>query len=292
MLPLLLHGDAAFAGQGIVAETMSFDRPILKATATGGTIHFIVNNQIGFTTAPSLLALGRLLLGHRQGPRAGADLPRQRRRSRSRGACRRIAVEFRQRFKRDVVIDMFCYRRHGHNEADEPSFTQPLMYKTQDRLGSRRRARSMPSILIAEGGMAARRRKNRSGSTTISLAHLESQFEAAKNYKPNKADWLEGKWAGIELAKEEDNRGDTGVRCETLLRSRPRASAACPRGTIHRTIRRQLDNKKKLFEAGEGDRLGDGGSASLSARSRSKARRCACPARIAARHVSPSAIRY
>ena len=141
MLPLLMHGDAAFAGQGVVAETLNLSQ--LRGYRTGGTVHVVVNNQVGFTTAPAVVPLVGLL--HRRRPDdPGADLPRQRRRPRGRASgSARLAFEYRQAFNKDVVIDMVCYRRRGHNEGDDPSMTQPLMYDLIDakRIAS---ARSTP----------------------------------------------------------------------------------------------------------------------------------------------------
>jgi 2-oxoglutarate dehydrogenase E1 component len=242
VMPLLLHGDAAFAGQGIVPETMSFVD--ILGYRTGGTIHFIVNNQIGFTTAPAYSRSGAYYSDIAKGLgfpvfHVNGDDPE------AVVHVARIAVEFRQRFHRDVVIDMFCYRRHGHNEADEPSFTQPIMYR---KIASQPTTRTIYAEHLAKTGQLAAEESQKIYDDFA--AHLESQFEASKNYKPNKADWLEGKWAGIELAKAEDNRGNTAVPME-LLKEVGEGICRVPDGhNIHRTIRRQLDNKKKLFDAG------------------------------------------
>ncbi len=244
VMPLLLHGDAAFAGQGIVPETMSFVD--ILGYRTGGTIHFVVNNQIGFTTAPNYSRSGVYCTDIAKGfgfpvfhvngddPEAVVHVAR-------------IATEFRQRFHRDVVIDMICYRRHGHNEADEPSFTQPIMYR---KIASQPTTRTLYAEHLAKTGQLPAEESQKIYDDFI--AHLESQFEASKTYKPNKADWLEGKWSGFEVAKKEDNRGNTAVSND-LLKEVGAGICRVPDGhNIHRTIRRQLDNKKKLLETGVG----------------------------------------
>ena len=126
VLPLLLHGDAAFAGQGIVAECFGFSG--LPGYETGGTIHFVINNQVGFTTSPQFARSSPYpsdVAKAIQAPifHVNGDDPEA-----VTFACK-MAIEFRQAFNRDIVIDMWCYRRFGHNEGDEPSFTQPLMYE-------------------------------------------------------------------------------------------------------------------------------------------------------------------
>ncbi|HLB81067.1 MAG TPA: thiamine pyrophosphate-dependent enzyme, partial [Dongiaceae bacterium] len=200
-MALLLHGDAAFAGQGLVAETLDLSE--LKGYRTGGTIHFIVNNQIGFTTNPVQSRSGpycsdvakmiQAPIFHVNGddPEAVVHVAR-------------IATEYRQQFKKDVVIDMFCYRRYGHNESDEPAFTQPLMYR---RIAQHPTARAMyADRLVAEGVLA---RDDVERLTTDFQRRLEGEFETAVSYKPNKADWLEGAWSGLEIASGEERRGRT-----------------------------------------------------------------------------------
>ncbi len=145
VLPVLLHGDAAFAGQGIVLECFGFSG--LRGYNTGGCLHFVINNQVGFTTSPQFARSLALSVGRRQGG-PGADPPRQRRRSR--GGDLRLQAGHRippDAFKRDMVIDMWCYRRFGHNEGDEPSFTQPLMYARSASI--RRSPKSIPRGLMA-----------------------------------------------------------------------------------------------------------------------------------------------
>ncbi|HEX2538490.1 MAG TPA: thiamine pyrophosphate-dependent enzyme, partial [Pseudolabrys sp.] len=187
VLPLLMHGDAAFAGQGVVAECFGLSG--LKGYRTGGSIHFIVNNQIGFTTYPrysrsspypsDVAKMIDALIFHVNGDDPEAVT-----------FAAKVAVEYRMKFQQPVVIDMWCYRRFGHNEGDEPSFTQPLMYKT---------IRSHPSTLeiyskkligegvVTEGEVEKMKADWRS--------RLEAEHEAGQGYKPNKADWLDGRWA-------------------------------------------------------------------------------------------------
>ncbi len=241
---LLMHGDAAFAGQGLVAE--SLDLSELKGYRTGGTIHFVVNNQIGFTTAPSYARSGpypsdvakivQAPIFHVNGddPEAVVHVAR-------------IATEFRQRFKKDVVIDMFCYRRHGHNETDEPAFTQPIMYRTI--AGHPTTRQIYAQRLIAEGVVSEAEAEK---MVSDFLAYLDGEFEAAKSYRPNKADWLEGAWTGFEAASGEDRRGETAVSPE-LLKEVGGALTRVPRGfNLNRKIARQLEAKRKAIESGEG----------------------------------------
>ena len=245
VMALLMHGDAAFAGQGLVAETLDLSE--LKGYRTGGTIHFIVNNQIGFTTNPvhsrsgpycsDVAKMIQAPIFHVNGddPEAVVHVAR-------------IATEFRQTFNKDVVIDMFCYRRHGHNEGDEPAFTQPLMY---------RKIREHPSTraiyatrLAAEGTVAAEE-----GDALVAEWHarLERDFEAAGSYKPNKADWLEGAWSGLDRVRGYDaRRGKTDVPMETLQEVGAALSSSPAELNVHRKIVRQLEAKRKMIETGEG----------------------------------------
>ncbi len=244
VLPLLLHGDAAFAGQGVVAECFGLSG--LKGHRTGGSLHFIVNNQIGFTTAPRFSRsspypsdLARMIeapIFHVNGDDPEAVV-----------YCARVAIEFRQRFHKPVVIDMICYRRHGHNEGDEPSFTQPLMYK---------KIRQQPSVVsiyskrLAEEGIvtAASAEKLRTDFWDM----LETEFEASEGFRPNKADWLDGRWSGITLAEEGPRRGRTGVGIDTLKRVGAKLTEV-PKGfATHKTIERLLANRRKMIEDGRG----------------------------------------
>jgi len=245
VMALLMHGDAAFAGQGLVAETLDLSE--LKGYRTGGTIHFIVNNQIGFTTNPvhsrsgpycsDVAKMIQAPIFHVNGddPEAVVHVAR-------------IATEFRQTFNKDVIIDMFCYRRHGHNEGDEPAFTQPLMY---------RKIREHPSTraiyaarLTAEGTLAP---DEGDGLVAEWHARLEGDFEAANSYKPNKADWLEGAWSGLDRARGYDaRRGKTDVSTEMLQEVGAALSGFPAELNVHRKIVRQLKAKRKMFESGEG----------------------------------------
>jgi 2-oxoglutarate dehydrogenase E1 component len=244
VMALLLHGDAAFAGQGLVAETLDLSE--LKGYRVGGTIHFIINNQIGFTTNPVLARSGpycsdvaRIIqapIFHVNGddPEAVVHVAR-------------LATEFRHQFKKDVIIDMFCYRRFGHNESDEPAFTQPMMYR---RIAAHPPVRRMYAERLAAEAVIGAGEGDR--MVADFQARLESEFEVAASYKPNKADWLEGAWAGLAIASGDDRRGDTAVPLETLHQVGT-ALATLPAGfNANRKIVRQLAAKKEMFERGEG----------------------------------------
>ncbi|MGD9501374.1 MAG: 2-oxoglutarate dehydrogenase E1 component [Methyloceanibacter sp.] len=244
VLPLLLHGDAAFAGQGVVAECLGLSG--LRGHRTGGSLHFIVNNQIGFTTAPRFSRsspypsdVAKMIdapIFHVNGDDPEAVV-----------YVAKIAIEFRQRFGKPVVIDMFCYRRHGHNEADEPAFTQPLMYQ---------RIASHPSVvevygrkLIAEGLLTQGEFDSMQAEFR---ALLETEFAAGEAYRPNRADWLDGRWSGIGHAEEGARRGDTGVALD-VLREVGRKLTSFPKSfTPHKTIARIMAGRRKMIEDGQG----------------------------------------
>jgi len=244
VLPLLLHGDAAFAGQGVVAECFAMSGT--KGFRTGGTIHFIVNNQIGFTTAPiysrsspypsdvALMVQAPIFHVNGDDPEAVVH-------------CARIATEFRQLFHKDVVIDMFCYRRFGHNETDEPSFTQPAMYRAIKNHPTT--LEIYATKLVAEGTITDADLKEMVAGFN---KHLDDEFDASKSHRPNRADWLDGRWAGFAMAPKGDRRGETAVPAEALKQV-GRALTTVPEGfNIHRTIARQLQAKAQMFETGEG----------------------------------------
>ena len=246
VLPLLIHGDAAFAGQGVVAECLGLSG--LRGHKTGGSIHFIINNQIGFTTNPRFSRsspypsdLAKMI----EAPilHCNADDPE------SVVFAAKIATEFRQLFGKPVVIDMFCYRRFGHNEGDEPAFTQPLMYK---------KIRQHPTTLqiysdklIAEGVISADDIEDMRADVR---KMLDEEFEAGQSFSPNKADWFDGKWAGLSTASAEDDRrsGDTGVDVEELREVGDKLTSIPDDFNVHRTIKRFLDNRRKMMETGEG----------------------------------------
>jgi 2-oxoglutarate dehydrogenase E1 component len=242
VLPLLIHGDAAFAGQGVVAECFGLSG--LRGHRTAGSVHFIINNQIGFTTNPryarsspypsdtAKMIEAPILHVNGDDPEAVVF-------------CAKVATEFRQRFHKPVVIDMFCYRRFGHNEGDEPSFTQPLMYKkirshatTLELYGKK-----LEQEGVVEAGEVERMRAEW-------RAKLEGEYEAATNYRPNKADWLDGRWSGMRASKELDDprRGNTGVAIETLKEIGRRITAVPQGFNAHRTIMRFLENRRSSIE--------------------------------------------
>jgi 2-oxoglutarate dehydrogenase E1 component len=247
VMPLLIHGDAAFAGQGVVAECFGLSG--LKGHRTGGSLHFIINNQIGFTTDPrysrsspypsDVAKMVEAPIFHVNGDDPEAVV-----------FAAKVATEYRQKFQKPVVIDMFCYRRFGHNEGDEPAFTQPLMY---------RRIRSHPSILeiyskklIGEGVVTEHDIEEMRGAWRKTL---DTEFEIAQGYKPNKADWLDGRWSGLKAVREDwddPRRGRTGVPAATLKEIGTRITGVPEGFRVHRTIQRFLDNRRKMLETGEG----------------------------------------
>nr|CAM74889.1 2-oxoglutarate dehydrogenase E1 component [Magnetospirillum gryphiswaldense MSR-1] len=243
---ILLHGDAAFAGQGVVPETMLLSQ--LKGYCTGGTIHIIINNQIGFTTAPEYSRSGPYSSDVAKGFQCpvlhvNADDPE------AVVHVARIATEYRQEFGADVVIDMICYRRHGHNESDEPAFTQPLMYR---KIASHPTTRAIyAQQLVAEGSMS---QEEADGLVTAFQEMLEREFDAAKSFKPNKADWLEGKWQGLaQLADEEEFREEkTGVAIDTLKDVGMKLAQVPADFNINRKILRQMQAKAEMMQTGQG----------------------------------------
>jgi 2-oxoglutarate dehydrogenase E1 component len=246
VLPLLLHGDAAFAGQGVIAEILGLSG--LRGHRVAGTLHFIINNQIGFTTNPrfsrsspypsDVAKMIEAPIFHVNGDDPEAVV-----------YAAKVATEFRMKFFKPVVIDMFCYRRFGHNEGDEPAFTQPLMYKNI-------RARQTTLAIYAKKLVAE-------GITTEAdvekmkadwRSHLEAEFEAGQAYKPNKADWLDGAWSGLRSADSQDElrRGKTAVPVKTLKEIGRKLTETPKDFEAHKTIQRFLDARRKMIDTGEG----------------------------------------
>ncbi|EPX85507.1 2-oxoglutarate dehydrogenase E1 component [Salipiger mucosus] len=245
VLPVLLHGDAAFAGQGVVAECFALSG--LRGHRTGGTIHVVVNNQIGFTTAPhfsrsspyptdnALVVEAPIFHVNGDDPEAVVH-------------AAKVATEFRQKFGKDVVIDMFCYRRFGHNEGDEPMFTNPVMYKQikgHKTTLTLYTERLVKDGLIPEGEIEDMKAAFQS--------HLNEEFEAGKTYKPNKADWLDGRWSHLDQQEKGNyQRGETAIKEETLEQI-GKGLTTVPEGfPLHRTVGRFLDARRKMFESGQG----------------------------------------
>ncbi|HEY9218409.1 MAG TPA: 2-oxoglutarate dehydrogenase E1 component [Phenylobacterium sp.] len=244
VLPLLLHGDAAFAGQGVVAECFALSN--LKGYSTGGTIHFIVNNQIGFTTSPknsrsspypsdvALMVEAPIFHVNGDDPEAVTF-------------AAKVATEFRQQFLKDVVIDMFCYRRFGHNEGDPPEMTQPLMYA---KIKEHPSTRELYSRRLVEEGVVTVEQSDQ--WVKDFEAFLDAEFESGKAYKANKADWLDGKWAGFGARGAEDRQGETGVAAAKLLDLGRLITAIPERLTIHPTVKRVIQARREAIESGQG----------------------------------------
>ncbi|MDP3316049.1 MAG: 2-oxoglutarate dehydrogenase E1 component, partial [Devosia sp.] len=245
VLPLLLHGDAAFAGQGVIAECLGLSG--LKGHRTGGSIHFVINNQIGFTTAPmysrsspyptDVAKMIEAPVFHVNGDDPEAVV-----------YVTKVAVEYRQRFGKPVVIDMFCYRRFGHNEGDEPSFTQPLMYS---KIRAHETTLDIYSRRLVEEGLVSSEEVDKMKAEW--RANLEKEFEAGQDFRPNKTDWLDGVWKDMKRADAEGpRRGETGMPVEDLVRIGQKL-AYVPQGfNVHRTVKRFMDNRLAAIESGEG----------------------------------------
>ncbi|KIC31774.1 2-oxoglutarate dehydrogenase E1 component [Leisingera sp. ANG-S5] len=244
VLPILLHGDAAFAGQGVVAECFALSG--LRGHKAGGTMHIVVNNQIGFTTAPhfsrsspyptdnALVVEAPIFHVNGDDPEAVVH-------------AAKVATEFRQKFHKDVVLDIFCYRRFGHNEGDEPMFTNPLMYK---KIKGHKTTLTLYTDRLVKDGLIPEGEIE--DMKAAFQAHLNEEFETGKNYKPNKADWLDGRWSHLDKKDADYQRGRTAIEPDTLA-DIGRALSQVPEGfPLHRTVGRVLDARGKMFETGEG----------------------------------------
>ena len=243
VIPILIHGDAAFAGQGIVSECFAMSG--LPGHNTGGPIHIIVNNQIGFTTSPRFARsspypsdVGKMVdapIIHVNGDNPEAVV-----------YATRVATEFRLKFNRDVVIDLICYRRFGHNEGDEPSFTQPLMYK---------KIRSHPSTVNIYGEKLVNENLFSKEQLNLKIQEfknlLDDQFKTAKDYKP-KIEWFEGTWSRYKPEKGKDRRGVTGADIKILQEISNKINTVPQEKNIHKTIIKILDSRRQKVEQGVG----------------------------------------
>ncbi|MDC1146427.1 2-oxoglutarate dehydrogenase E1 component [Candidatus Pelagibacter sp.] len=241
VIPILIHGDAAFAGQGVVAECFAMSG--LPGHNTGGTIHIIVNNQIGFTTSPRFARsspypsdVAKMVdapIIHANGDDPEAVV-----------YAARIATEFRLKFNRDVVIDLICYRRFGHNEGDEPSFTQPLMYE---------KIRSHPSPVKVYGNKLIAENTITNVVLDNSIKDfknlLDDQFKNAKNYKPQ-IEWFEGTWSAYKPEKGKDKRGITGSDTKKLLEISEKINSSPEELNLHKTITKILNSRKEAVKNG------------------------------------------
>ena len=244
VMPILLHGDAAFAGQGVVAECFALSG--LRGHRTGGTMHIVVNNQIGFTTAPhfsrsspyptdnALVVEAPIFHVNGDDPEAVVH-------------AAKVATEFRQKFRKDVVIDIFCYRRFGHNEGDEPMFTNPVMYK---RIKKHKTTLTLYTERLVRDGLIPEGEIE--DMKAAFQAYMNEEFEAGKDYKPNKADWLDGKWSHLDRNKEDYQRGETAIAKETLDQIGNTLTSAPDGFPLHKTVGRLLEAKGEMFKTGTG----------------------------------------
>ena len=246
VMAILMHGDAAFAGQGMVYETLAMSQ--LIGYRTGGTVHVIVNNQIGFTTVPAHAYSGLYCTDVAKSIQApvlhvNGDDPE------AVIFCARMAAEFRMRFAADIVLDIVCYRRHGHNETDEPAFTQPMMYKA---IGLQSTTRKLYADRLAAEEMVSA--ADARGMVEDFAKTLEDAYQAAQSYKVNKADWLEGHWSGLKQSDQEIERQEdpTSVPLETLQKTGYTLARVPDDFAANPKIVRQLDAKKAMIDTGEG----------------------------------------
>jgi len=244
VLPILLHGDAAFAGQGVVAECFGLSG--LVGHQTGGSIHFVINNQIGFTTAPLYSRsspyptdIGFMIeapIFHVNGDDPEAVVH-----------AAKVATEFRQKFHKDVIIDMFCYRRFGHNEGDDPMFTQPRMYRTIRKHETTLEIYSKK--LVTENLVPMKEIEQRK---TSFRNKLEEELKASKNYRPNDVDWLDGRWSHLGSQHDDDARGSTGISQEMVKKIGATLCTYPGDFNLHPTLKRFLNTRKKVFDTGQG----------------------------------------
>ena len=241
VIPILIHGDAAFAGQGVVAECFAMSG--LPGHNTGGTIHIIVNNQIGFTTSPRFARsspypsdIAKMVdapIIHANGDDPEAVV-----------FAARIATDFRLKFNRDVVVDLICYRRFGHNEGDEPSFTQPLMY---EKIRSHPSTREVYGKKLVDQNVISKESLSNSINAFKNL--LDDQFKNAKNYKP-KIEWFEGTWSAYKPERGKDKRGVTGADTKRLKEISEKINFSSDDLNLHKTIVKILNNRKESVKNG------------------------------------------
>ncbi|MDA0962977.1 MAG: 2-oxoglutarate dehydrogenase E1 component, partial [Proteobacteria bacterium] len=245
VMAVLLHGDAAFAGQGVVAEGLQLSG--IRGHRTGGTMHIVVNNQIGFTTAPhfsrsspyptDIALMVEAPIFHVNGDDPEAVVH-----------AAKVATEFRQKFHKDVVLDIFCYRRFGHNEGDEPMFTNPIMYK---RIKSHKTTLALyTERLVADGLIPEGEIEDMKAAFQ---AHLNEEFEAGKDYRPNKADWLDGRWSHLDRQKQgKYQRGKTAIKKDTMAQIGAALTRVPDGFPLHKTVERLFETKKEMFATGKG----------------------------------------
>ena len=244
VMPLLLHGDAAFAGQGVVSECFALSG--LNGYRTGGTMHFIVNNQIGFTTAPifsrsspypsdvALMVQAPIFHVNGDDPEAVTF-------------ATRIATEYRQKFGKDAVIDMFCYRRFGHNEGDDPTMTQPIMYRV---ISEQLTVRELYSKRLVNEGVISQEEADKMVSEFAD--YLDKAFDDGKIFKTEKADWLDGKWSGLGLPEGDERRGKTDVKRDHLKEVGLKLTTIPNSVNMHKTVARVVKRRREMIETGEG----------------------------------------
>ena len=245
VMAVILHGDSAFAGQGIVME--GFQLSQLEGYRTGGTIHVVVNNQIGFTTTPDEYRSGQYCsdvafmveapVFHVNGDDPEAVV-----------FAARVATEYRQKFGKDVVIDIVCYRRYGHNEGDDPSFTQPRMYGVIKKLEST--AKTYAKRLIAQGDLTETDYQKRVDDF---YGFLDGEFDQAKAFETKEPDWLRGVWQGLIRPDDNDGkrRGDTSVDMAILKDIGTKITTFPNSVNMHRTLKKVIGARAERVASGK-----------------------------------------